>query len=210
MALLGFDLKTEGKATWTNYIAYNDALRGVQHALAERLGAETSLLDAHSFAWMLGRSVYKGPDSALVEGNIRRVADYTALAAKDREAIVRARIGQGVFRDRLIDYWGACAVTGCENPALLRASHVKPWRDCDVHEALDPFNGVLLSASIDAAFDAGLISFDDQGRILVSTALGASDRGAVGIHDGLSLQRIDARHLPFLRYHREVLFKPEG
>ena len=94
-----------------------------------------------------------------------------------------------------------------ENPALLRASHVKPWRDCDVREALDPFNGILMSAGLDAAFDAGLISFEDDGRIAVSPALSPSDAEAVGVHGDLALRRVDGRHAPYLRHHREHVFR---
>ena len=52
--------------------------------------------------------------------------------------------------------WGGrCAVTGLDLPLLLRASHIKPWRDSDNRERLDPYNGLLLSPSYDAAFDWG-------------------------------------------------------
>jgi putative restriction endonuclease len=68
---------------------------------------------------------------------------------------------------------GRCAVTGTNVAALLRASHIKPWRVSDNGERLDPENGLLLVANLDAAFDARLVSFRDEGTILSSPNLGS-------------------------------------
>jgi hypothetical protein len=68
-----------------------------------------------------------------------------------RSVIAQARVGQGRFRRDLMVLWeGRCAVTGCDVPEALRASHCKPWRDSTHAERLDPTNGLLLSASLDA------------------------------------------------------------
>ena len=78
-------------------------------------------------------------------------------------------------------------MTGCENGALLRASHIKPWRNSDNHDRLYPYNGLLLAAHLDAAFDAGLISFSDEGRLLVhSSRLSAAEAlaGRAGLSTG--------------------------
>ncbi|PHQ59425.1 MAG: hypothetical protein COC10_13400, partial [Sphingobium sp.] len=84
-----------------------------------------------------------------------------------RKAIIDARVGQGQFRENLINHWLTCAVTGATNPLLLRASHIKPWKESSNNERLDSFNGLLLSANLDAAFDSGLISFDNSGKIML-------------------------------------------
>lgn len=74
------------------------------------------------------------------------------------------RIGQDVFRDALMDYWGGrCPLTGIADRALLRASHIVPWAECSDERRLDVHNGLLLSALWDAAFDQGLVSFADDG-----------------------------------------------
>jgi predicted restriction endonuclease len=71
-----------------------------------------------------------------------------------------------------MDYWGGrCALTGITEPVLLRASHIVPWADCNDEQRLDVHNGLLLSAFWDAAFDKGLVSFDDNGRPLPSPKL---------------------------------------
>jgi hypothetical protein len=76
------------------------------------------------------------------------------------------RIGQDIFRARLMDYWqGRCPLTGISDPALLRASHIIPWSECESDaERLDVRNGLLLSALWDAAFDCALVTFNEEGR----------------------------------------------
>ena len=100
---------------------------------------------------------------------------------------------------------------GVAEPRLLRASHIKPWAKCDTDaERLDVYNGLLLAAHLDAAFDAGLISFDDEGAILFSSQFAQGDRDALGIHGQLALRRIGGRHLPNLAWHRAFLLGRNG
>lgn len=125
----------------------------------------------------------------------------------EAERLVIQRVGQNVFREALLSYWGGCcAVTGVADPRLLRASHIKPWAKCDTDaERLDVYNGLLLAAHIDAAFDAGLISFGDEGAIIFSSHFAQSDRDALGVHAHLALRRVGVGHLPKLAWHREYL-----
>jgi putative restriction endonuclease len=127
--------------------------------------------------------------------------------ATEAERLVIQRVGQDVFRDALLTYWdGRCAVTGIAHPRLLRASHIKPWASCETDaERLDVYNGLLLAAHLDAAFDAGLISFSEGGKILISPGFSMEDRNALGIHDRLSLRRVGIGHLGKLAWHRAVL-----
>jgi len=90
----------------------------------------------------------------------------------EAERLVIQRIGQNVFRDALLDYWGRrCPLTGITDEALLRASHIRPWAECTDEDRLDVHNGLLLSALWDAAFDKGLVSFGDDGAPLPSLRL---------------------------------------
>jgi putative restriction endonuclease len=129
--------------------------------------------------------------------------------ATEAERLVIQRVGQDVFREALLTYWdGRCAVTGIAHPRLLRASHIKPWARCDTDaERLDVYNGLLLAAHLDAAFDAGLISFSDEGAILFSPRFAPEDRDALGIHDQLILRGVGGRHLKNLSWHRSFLFE---
>ena len=85
-----------------------------------------------------------------------------------RQAIIRARIGQGLFRERVSKIESRCRVTGVENPVHLVASHCKPWRDSNNDERLNGENGLLLTPSIDHLFDRGFIGFEDTGKLIIS------------------------------------------
>jgi predicted restriction endonuclease len=130
----------------------------------------------------------------------------------DVERLVVQRIGQDIFREALIDFWsGRCAVTGLDQPELLRASHMKPWTDCASDaERLDPFNGLLLAAHWDAAFDCGLVSFADDGAVHLSGKLSEEARNLL-LRAPSSPPRIvglRAGHIPFLQHHRAQIWKP--
>lgn len=127
-----------------------------------------------------------------------------SILGTEVERLVRQRVGQQKFREAMLEYWGgACAVTGVALPEVLRASHAKPWAECASDaERLDVFNGFLLNANLDALFDRFLISFDEQGRLLVSSRLLAADLQRLGIHPGMTLRWLAAEHQAYLRYHR--------
>jgi predicted restriction endonuclease len=141
------------------------------------------------------------------EDKLADVREYLSLLPSEREAIVKARIGQGRFRDSLIEYWSACAVTGCAENALLVASHIKPWAKAELVERLSLYNGLLLSPALDACFDSGYISFDDEGKILISERLTRDDARALGIHTDMLLRRVEPQHKKYLAFHRDHIFK---
>jgi DNA-binding transcriptional ArsR family regulator len=124
-----------------------------------------------------------------------------------RWALVQARIGQGPFRDALLKYWGSCAVSGISEPAVLRASHIKPWRVASNRERLDPANGLLLAAHLDALFDAGLITFETDGKIRISSLLALEDTLKLGISPTMRLCRITTEHEAYMEHHRNLIFR---
>lgn len=127
-----------------------------------------------------------------------------ATTPTEKDALIKARIGQGAYRRALLDYWGGCAVTGCQIEELLVSSHIKPW-SVDEEARLDPFNGLLLSPTLDKAFDKGLISFNDDGSIILSSTLTEIDLKLLHLNSELKLRKVDDRHLPYLAWHRANL-----
>lgn len=127
----------------------------------------------------------------------------------EAERLVVQRVGQDVFREGLLDYWeGRCAVTGLAVPELLRASHIKPWADCDTDaERLDVFNGLLLAPHLDAAFDHGFITVADDGELVVSERLPADDLKRLGLSLPLGVTRLADGHRRYLACHREMVFR---
>lgn len=127
----------------------------------------------------------------------------------EAERLVVQRIGQNLFREGLLDLWeGRCAVTGLAVPELLCASHIKPWAECDRDaERLDVYNGILLAAHLDAAFDRGLVTFDDAGLLVVSSALDDVACTILGLDKPLRMRQIEGGHRRYLPWHRERVFR---
>ncbi|MDQ6867737.1 MAG: HNH endonuclease [Pseudomonadota bacterium] len=136
------------------------------------------------------------------------VADVLAdphLGATTKQALIDARRGHGKFRAQVMALWdNACAVTGCTQPQVLRASHIIPWKSSSNKERLNPSNGLLLSANLDALFDRGLVSFQTSGEMLVSEQVTQEARKLLGLP--ANLLRKPAEQDAFLNYHRNKVF----
>jgi hypothetical protein len=154
-------------------------------------------------AFQLSRTL---PDEPL-----RRFAAKTRHMPRETEAerLVVQRIGQDMFREDLLEYWeGRCAISGLAVPELLRASHIKPWADCESDaERLDVFNGLLLAPHLDAAFDRGFITVGDDGTVVVSAELVAEDRRVLGVDGALCVRGIEEAHRRYLAWHRGRVFR---
>jgi putative restriction endonuclease len=142
---------------------------------------------------------------------LRRFQEEVAGMSRQTEAerLVVQRVGQGVFRQGLLDYWEErCAVTGLAVPALLCASHIKPWADCQ-HDAerLDVYNGLLLAPHLDRLFDLGFITVADDGAVVVGDAVDGNARRLLGLESSLRVERLHAGHRSYLPWHRERVFR---
>lgn len=131
------------------------------------------------------------------------------LSDTEREAVVLARRGQGLFKRNVQRIEEKCRITGVSRPEHLVASHCKPWRDCESYdERVVGENGLLLTPSIDHLFDRGLISFEDSGELLISPVahqfslqrMGVPTEGRANVGAFSQGQRV------FLGYHRERVF----
>jgi putative restriction endonuclease len=187
-AALARELATEGR--------YESA--GPAACVARRPAALAALIRR---VWQLSRAL---PDAPL-----KRFEEALAHAGQDFrtevEALVRRRLGQTEFRAGLLDYWqGRCAVTGIAQPELLCASHIKPWADCE-NDAVH--NGFLLTADWDAAFDAGLVSFDPVGAVLFSPALGQAARARLSDGRLRTDRPLTAMHRSYLAWHSTRIFR---
>lgn len=126
--------------------------------------------------------------------------------ATETEQLIVRRIGQDVFRESLMRYWGGrCPLTGIAEPELLRASHIIPWARCESDAMrLDVHNGLLLSSLWDAAFDAGLATFDESGGPIFSARLSHDTRLQLPALAPLALK---PAHLAYMSWHRQEVFE---
>jgi predicted restriction endonuclease len=122
----------------------------------------------------------------------------------EREELIKSRLGQGRFRRDLLKVRDRCYVTGLASVGFLRASHIKPWSESTNAERLDPHNGLLLSPNIDMLFDRALISFENDGRILIAADIPRNVVGAFGLEQSFRGEPFHANATKYLSFHREL------
>jgi hypothetical protein len=167
------------------------------------LAKATTESQRQRIAELLGRQDF---EPALAE-DLREI-ENRKIDSTMKDALVRARLGQGRFRQDVLKRWGnRCAVTGSQTCDAIRASHIKPWRDSTDDERLDAANGLPLVATLDALFDAGLISFEGSGRMVVSSELSSAERGIFAIVEASLAAAPSVNTSEYLAYHRENHFR---
>lgn len=115
-------------------------------------------------------------------------------------------IGQGIFRDRIIQKYEHCIITGINDNRLLLANHIKPWRSASNYERLSSENGLLLSP-LDKLFDIGLIALDDNMKILISNKLSYENVSRINIDTNkIYVNNPSNERMVNMRYHRQNIF----
>lgn len=183
-----------------------DRLLGFEYLSGNMLRAwdSASLSRVFETTSMFARSL---PDQPLQQFK-KKTANLT-IDRTEVERVVKQRIGQDIYRSSLLEYWGgACALTGIRETRLLRASHAKPWAECESDdERLNVYNGFLLEARYDALFDQGLITFSDEGVLMISDQLDSLSRQKLQLGVFLQLRWIAHEHIVFLNWHRNFVFQ---
>ena len=141
--------------------------------------------------------------------DIETIIKDEIIPKTEKEQLISARIGQGNYRDKLINIWKKCAVSKCEMTELLIASHIKPWKESTNKERLDRYNGLLLLPNYDKLFDKGLISFEDNGKIIISPLIKEEEYKVLGISPNDELFKVYNENKPYLEEHRRIVFHQE-
>ena len=139
-------------------------------------------------------------------GKINQILESQTLNNTQKETIIQARIGQGIFRRNLIKFWNGCSLSGNPMTWFLNASNIKPWRDSDNAERIDVFNGLLLTPNYDKLFDKGYITFNNNGKILISSLIEKEERLLVGLKENMTLKKVEDYHKKYLIYHKAHCF----
>ncbi|WP_051890210.1 HNH endonuclease [Chryseobacterium vrystaatense] len=135
---------------------------------------------------------------------INQIKNDNTLSNLEKESIILSRIGQGKFREELIELWKGCAISKFDDSKFLIASHIKPWKKSTNQEKIDKYNGLLLLPTYDKLFDLGFISFDDSGKIIISKLLNNFDK--LNIDNDIIID-ITNNNKKYLKYHREKRLK---
>lgn len=216
--------------SWDNFKDFISAIEEVQIFLMEYFHDESiSLLDAHSFVWMAWMDKFSEKDylvkieqhcrielgkkqkkydtqEGCVEEAERIEAELSSLKGEEREAVVKLRVNQGVFRNLLLEKYKHCCLCQVSNRGLLSASHIKPWSASTSEEKLDRNNGFLMCPNHDRLFDKGFISFKDDGSIMISEHLSETDRIFTNVRPNMSIELTEGNKR-YLRYHRDNVYR---
>ena len=139
--------------------------------------------------------------------DIEAIKENITINETQEELLITARIGQHKYRKDLIELWKKCSVSKCKMIDILVASHIKSWNESSNEEKLDPYNGLLLLPNYDKLFDKHLISFDDDGRIIISPQIKKEDYKILGISANDKLFNVFEENKPYLKIHREKFNK---
>jgi len=175
-------------------------------------GALVDLIGAEGRTFVLGHRVAEQrtvqPAIGLVEWEeheMNRLRTDTDIPETTREAVMLARRGQGLFKQRVMRIERACRITGVTREEHLRASHCKPWRDATNEERLDGENGLLLTPNADHLFDRGFIGFEDNGDVLISPVAHVDSLARMGLDSSrlTNVGRFSQGQCRYLEFHRE-------
>jgi predicted restriction endonuclease len=145
----------------------------------------------------------QGWEDKIEENIIQTVTNETT-----RLSLIESRVGQGRFRKELSKLEKECRITKVDRFEHLIASHIKPWRDGDNDERLDPENGLMLTPTIDHLFDKGFIAFDEKGKVLIAEVADKISLNKMGVPptvDSMS-KGFSKGQRSYLDYHREFIF----
>jgi hypothetical protein len=133
----------------------------------------------------------------------RRKQVYKRPNETERKGLVTSRVGQGFYRQQIVEKWdGRCPVSNSNIKQILISSHIVPWSESNDIERLDSENGILLSPNIDSLFDKHLISFEDDGSIIISSKIDEVNRKSLGLNQQIRIP-VSEGMKKYLNRHRK-------
>lgn len=147
-------------------------------------------------------------ENVIEENIVAKINENRAIPETEKLQLVKSRIGQGIFRERLLAEFPVCPITLVDEPKFLIASHIKPWRLSSNIERLDAKNGLLFTPTFDKLFDKGYISFNNRREMLISTLINSATRQRFNIQDGQIYGNLPLKgRESYLEYHKSEIFK---
>ncbi len=135
-----------------------------------------------------------------------KILELNLPTITERSGLITSRVGQGAYRKRIIHRWEyKCAVTNFNKLDILIASHIVPWSKATNQERLDVNNGLLLSPTYDALFDKHLVTFDNNGKIILSNKIEFSAYQKIGITGKEKIDGLSEYNHHYLQKHQEMM-----
>ena len=196
------------KTKTSGYWKYIDQLRLVDIENYRNLGDNGVERQAFQFVLLSVTNEEENyPDDNQTSG---KRYDFNKPNTTERQGLVTSRVGQGYYRQEILKRWeNQCAVSGLSITKVLIASHILPWKESNDNERLDVGNGILLSPNLDALFDKHLISFENNGEMIISNKLSDEQINILGINS-LSLRNIYDDMFIYLEQHRNVFYEKQS
>lgn len=180
----------EGSKRWSGKIQGPNAIRE---------------LSEHDFFTLENHVAHKKRLESGIEQEYANIESNKILET-EKVSISKLRIGQGIFKNSLLNKYKGCKICGFDCEMLLIASHIKPWKDSNNNERLNDDNGFLLCPHHDAVFDKGLIAFSDDGKIMISSLLNDKNKTLVNINHNIVI-KIEEQQRKYIKWHRDNIFK---
>ena len=137
--------------------------------------------------------------------NIEKDLENIPLS-NEKEGIIKQRLTQGLFKEKLIKRQCKCELCSIKNEKFLIASHIKPWSESNDYEKIDVNNGFLFCPNHDKLFDKGYISFQDDGKLMISDALDTEELNLFNLKNEMKIE-VSEETKKYLEYHREECFR---
>ena len=147
-----------------------------------------------------------------ISGKEEIIATQIPTGETEKRILTKQRIYQDFFRRTVLSsHNNRCCISAVEIPQLLVAGHIIPWSECKEHR-LNPENGLALCVLFDKAFDRGLMTVDEQFKVVYSKQIRRSTsvfvKSSLLIYEGnkITLPNRFCPRQEFFRWHRENLF----
>ena len=203
-------LQADGNGLQSVYLA--EVPQTMAEVLGGLIGSEFKILQQGALAVVTDEKTRASAEAEEVQAwedhLAKEIEQNPSLPETDRLSLIMARRGQGIFRQRVARIETHCRLTGVARPGHLIASHMKPWRDSGDQERLDGENGLLLTPTVDHLFDRGFISFEDNGRLLISPVAHQESLLKMGINAGqvVNVGSFSSGQKRYLDFHRSDVF----
>lgn len=196
------------RALGINDFEFTDNL-GPNHALIRNIPfSDTSVL--YGLVKYISGTEISAKEEELLQEEMQQIAndiEILSVPGEEKLSIVKTRVNQSYFRDRLIRKYGKCCLCGMSTKEMLIASHIQPWSVSEPLERTDEDNGLLLCPNHDRLFDRGYISFDDSGNIKISNQLSEVDQILMNVHSDMRV-KLEPGSKKYMTYHRNNVFIP--
>ena len=155
------------------------------------------------------RQCFDEQDTQEISAYLRTLCENNDLQETEKDILAKVRIGQEYFKKKILHKYGSrCAMCGLDSKPLLVGSHIKPWAEATNAERLDENNGLLLCVMHDALFDRYLITFDEEGRIVISQSLTDEQRKILQIDPSIKIS-IRGKTKSYMQNHYQKFFEKE-